>query len=868
MTDNILQTKLHIPPLRSSFVHRDHLIARLTSEPDARLTLVSAPAGYGKTTLVTEWLGGLQTKSVWISLDESDNDPRRFLAYLFAALQQIDAGIGKSAEAMLRSPQPPPDDMILTALVNEIAAVPISFILVLDDYHVLRAPPIYHQVNFLVEHQPRQLHLVVITREDPPLPLARLRARGQMVEIRQADLRFSVDECANFLNQIMGLNLPLGDIAALEHRTEGWIAGLQLAALSMRDRDDISGFVDAFTGSSHYVLDYLIEEVFKQQPADVQEFLLKTSILERLSGPLCNAVTGRTDGQSVLERLEHANLFITPLDQSTTWYRYHHLFADLLRLRLHATGIFSETELHKLASKWLQTEGFLPEAIQHSLAASDWDHAAELIDNQSASLLGRGELITLLGWLKSMPEDEVRARPSLCLDYGWALTLTAQFDAAEPFLDCAERLSQKRNEQLGQVLVAQAYLARARREFVKAIELSERGLVLIAKSDIVSRCLAEFTLGFLYYSTGDYDKAEPALVEACQVARSSGNDFIRQTALGMLGDIQRDRGRLYRPAEFYRQAIEEAHGSPTSARAQMYLAGILYEWNDLKSAEDQLAEALKASLYTGNLETEANVYRGIYRLKQAQGDLAGAQKAMDEIHRMARENGFDLLRYFAAACQTEFAIAQGNIPLALQSMQLVNERLSLEPDLLNMPMVLMHAKLLLSQGQKKEAGARAATLYEESEKVGWTTCMIETRLLQALATSSSTEALQFLREALTLAQPEGFIRTFVDMGEPMKFLLERLRTEGGELKDYVLTLLVAFGEAVRGSKDQPLVEPISERELEILCLLADGLSNREIAEKLVISVGTTKSHVHHILEKLGSASRMQAVAKAGEIGLL
>jgi LuxR family maltose regulon positive regulatory protein len=868
-SSSILQSKLQVPLLRSSLVPRPRLRDRLSAGLAGKLILVSAPAGYGKTTLVAEWLQGLETKATWLSFDEGDNDPRRFLMYLLAALRQIDAGIGQVVEAMMQSPQLPAGDVIMTTLLNEIAAIPQSFLLVFDDYHLLHAPLIFEEVNFLLDYQPQQMRMVVITREDPPLPLPRLRARGQMLEIRQQDLRFTLDECGAFLDQVMGLELPPADIAALERRTEGWIAGLQLAALSMRGRADLSGFVEAFTGSSHFVLDYLIEEVFNQQPADVQDFLLKTSVLERLCGSLCDAVTGRTDSRGRLERLEHANLFILPLDQDCEWYRYHHLFADLLHQRLQTSGNISETDLHRLASQWFQKEGFPAEAIQHSLTAQDWEKAAELISQQSVDMLRRGELITLLGWLKSTPENEIRSRPTLCLDYGWALALTGQYDAAARFLECAEYLLQKRNEQLGQVLIAQAYLARARREFVKAIELSERGLTLIAESDVVSRCMAEFTLGYLYYSTSDYAKAEPALMEACQAARSLGNDFIRQTALGMLGDIQRDRGRLYRAAELYRQALEEAHGSPTSARAQMYLADILYEWNDLKAAEDQIAQALKASRYMGNLETEANVYRVVCHLKLAQGDTAGAQKAMDQIHRIAQENSFDLIRYFAAACQTELAVAQRNIPLALQSMQLVDERLDLEPDVFNMPMVLLQAKLLLVRGQKREAGVLAAKLYERGEKAGWTAYRIETRLLQALATSSSAEALQFLREALKMAQPEGFIRTFVDRGEPMKLLLERLKTEGGELRDYVLTLLAAFGQKkAQDLKPQPLVEPMSERELEVLRLMADGLSNREIGEQLVITVGTTKSHVHHILEKLGTESRMQAAAKARELGLL
>ncbi len=380
MSQNLLATKLYIPPARKNLVPRPRLVQRLdeASQQGQKLLLVSASAGYGKTTLVTEWLRGIHTKTTWLSLDRTDNDPARFLAYLIAALQQIDEHIGENTQAMLQSPQPLPPEVVLTALVNEIASAPTSFILVLDDYHVIEALPIHQQLDFLVEHQPPRMHLVIITREDPPLPLARLRARGQMVEIRQDDLRFSPEESSDFLRRVMGLNLTGDDITTLERRTEGWIAGLQLAALSMQGLDDgseytPSDFIDAFTGSSHYILDYLIEEVFERQPVEVQDFLLRTSILDRLSGSLCDAVANRSGSAALLERLEHANLFIIPLDQSRTWYRYHHLFAELLRQRLHATAALSENELHRLASGWYAAEGFLPEAIHHALAASDWE---------------------------------------------------------------------------------------------------------------------------------------------------------------------------------------------------------------------------------------------------------------------------------------------------------------------------------------------------------------------------------------------------------------------------------------------------------------------------------------------------------------
>jgi LuxR family maltose regulon positive regulatory protein len=577
----ILTTKLNIPPIRPNLVPRSRLIERLRAGIHNKLTLISASAGFGKTTLAAEWLRDEKRAVAWITLDENDNDPARFLVYFLAALNQIDQHAGEATKALLQALQPPPPDFLMTTLVNEIAAIHHPFILAIDDYHVIQTLPIHQQLAFIVEHQPAQMHLAIITREDPPLPIARLRARGHLVEIRQQDLRFSLDECTEFLNQVMGLNLPPTDIAALEHRTEGWIAGLQLAALSMRGRDDLSGFIEAFTGSSHFVLDYLIEEVFRQQSIEVQDFLLKTSILERLSGSLCDAVAGRTDSRSLLEQLEHANLFIIPFDQSCTWYRYHRLFADFLRQRLQITESISESALHRLACQWFANEGLFSEAIHHALAGADWERAAELIGEQSVSMLRRGELVTFLGWLKSLPEDVIRARPHLRRDYGWALALTGQLEAAAPILDCAERTSQNDDEQLGQVMVAQAYLARVRGDNPRAIELSKRALELVSETDVLHRGLAMFTLGFSLFSAGHIAEAEPALMGACEAARVSGNDYARQTALGLLGAIQKNQGRLRRAAEFCQQALDEAHGSPTAAQVRIFLGSILYEWNDL-----------------------------------------------------------------------------------------------------------------------------------------------------------------------------------------------------------------------------------------------------------------------------------------------
>jgi LuxR family maltose regulon positive regulatory protein len=809
-----------------------------------------------------------------LSLDDSDNDPRRFLDYLLAALRQVQADVGRPIEAMLQSPQPPPPEAILTALVNELSAIPQSFLLVLDDYHVIQTPPIHEQLNFLLEHQPPNMRLVIVTREDPPLPLPRLRARGQVTEIRQSDLHFTLEECADFLNQVMGLNLSPADIAALERRTEGWIAGLQLAAVSMQGRDDLSGFIQAFTGSSRFVLDYLNEEVFGRQSPEIKDFLLCTSILERLCAPLCDAILKSGDSSFILhpssfilETLEHSNLFIVPLDQSRQWYRYHRLFADLLRQRLQTAESISESALHCSASQWYANEGLFPEAIYHAIAGRDWEQAADLIGSQSDSLMKRGEVMTLLGWLKSLPEEVIRSRPSLCGDYGWALTLTGQFESAAPFLDCAEQAAQGNDEQLGQVLTAQAFLARSCGDYPRAVALSQRALELIAETDNLNRGLVLLTLGFALLGLGRFAEAEPVLIETCERARLSGNDYARQTALGLLGGIQKMWGRLRRGAEYCRQAIEEASGSPSAAQTQSFLASILYEWNDLAAAEEQLTQARRASEFIGNLAILPEIFRQTIHIRRARGEPVAASEFASEIQQLTQGIESPIARAMIASLRADLALTEDDIPSAEHWARQMTE--GVDPSVLGLSVGMIQSRLLLAQGNRAEAGAILAGMYDSVAKMGLVANMIEVRAFQAVAAENPSDALGFLREAMTIAQPEKFIRTFVDLGEPMKFLLERMKADGGELKDYVLTLLAAFGgESARGSRAQPLVEAMSERELEILRLMAKGLSNREIAERLVITVGTTKSHVHHILEKLGTESRMQAATKARELGLV
>jgi LuxR family maltose regulon positive regulatory protein len=869
VSPNLLATKLYIPPGRKDHVPRPRLTQTLDQgwQQNKKLTLVSAAAGYGKTTLVTAWLHSLAVKTAWLSLDEGDNDPARFLAYLIAALGQIDERVGANTRLMLQSPQPLPPELVLTSLINEIAVVSAPFVLALDDYHVIQAMPVHRQLEFLVEHQTPQMHLVLITREDPPLPLARLRARGQMVEIRQADLRFSPPECTDFLGRIIGLELSSDDIAALERRTEGWVAGLQLAALSMQGCDDLPGFIQAFSGSSYYVLEYLISEVFERQPAEEQAFLLKTSILDRLCGSLCDAVAGRSGSAALLDRLEHANLFLIPLDQSRTWYRYHRLFAELLRQRLRSSAILAEPELHRLASQWFAAEGLLAEAIQHALAAADWDGAAALISRNAEDMLRNGELVTLLGWIKALPDEGICQHPQLCLDYGWALSLTGQLDAADLYLRRAEAAAQGDDALLGTVLVGLAYNLRVRGEAQQAIDVALRARQLLPPEDQLSHSLVALTLGLSYLNIGNLPAAEQVFLQVDQAAQQSQNHYARMTALTYLGIIQAVYGRLHRAAELCRQVIQLGGQSPTVAPAHIELGALFYEWNDLETAARHLEIGIQQSERMGNILIQSDGYRTLAILQQARGDYQGALATIQQADQLAESRqASPANRALNATFRVRLALAQGDLPTA----QVWAAQASSPADAAQSTarLELTPARLLLAQGEKAAASAALAHIYAAASEYAWGAGLIEIRALQSLAAETPAQALNFLSQALALAQPEGYIRTFVDQGEPMRALLERLKAQGGELKRYIQALLAAFEGAEKPSPAQPPVDRLSERELDVLRLMAQGLSNGEIAARLVISLGTVKSHVHSIIDKLAVRSRTQAVARAQELKLL
>jgi len=873
MTEILLHTKLGVPTKRSKAVARLRLLEQANeglsheSEFLRKLTLVSAPAGYGKTTMVSEWLRGLGVPTAWLSLDESDNDPSRFMAYFIAALQSIQPRFVESIQALVQSPQRPPAEVILTILLNELGTLPGLLILVLDDYHAINNLVIHQQISFLLEHLPSHMHLVLITREDPLIPVSRLRARNQVLEIRQDDLRFSVEEIVDFMNRVMQLELTYDDIVALERRTEGWIAGLQLAALSLHGLSNKKNFIQAFTGSNRYILDYLIEEVFNRQPVDIRDFLLKTAVLDRLSGPLCDAVTHRSGCRELLERLDQANMFIVPLDQSRTWYRYHRLFSELLRHQQHLLGQpMDETIIHQRASQWFEAEGYSAEAIQHLLAAQDWRKAAQLIGQVSEGMFNHGEIVTLIGWLEQLPKEIILSQPGLCMAYAWALLLTEKYEQAEPVLQQAEKLAPPGSVFLGQVATAQAYLARALGDNLRVIETSQLALSLLPENDFSSRGNLLMNMGMVHWHEGQLEKAELALVEAQEKAARSGNLYVQLTSEIFLARTLASRGAMREAASKYTSIIQRGLQVPVVALAYFDLGSLHYEWNELEKAELYLQQGLDLSRRTRNVEFQvAGLILQVYLLLARQ-DWNAASSVADQACNLARDFSA-LTRSRCAACQAHVAIKMGD----LKSASLWLEQISVNMD--SHPFYrflgLIQPRLLIAQGRMEEAAEKLNICYETASHAGWGYALVAVQVLQALSANTPETALEFVTDALRLAGPEGYIRTFVDAGTGLVPLL-REAAQRGVAPEYVGWILTFQGTKLKvpTTESSALIEPLSAREIEVLRLVTAGLSNREIAGKLFISPGTAKTHLHNLCGKLGVRNRTEAATRAKELGLV
>jgi len=913
MPETLLRTKLFAPRVRPNLVPRSHLIERLNQGLDLghRLTLVSAPAGFGKTTLVNVWVQQTGQPIAWLSLDENDNDPLRFLAYLVAALNQVEgleATIGRGAIDMLQSPQPPPVKSVLTSLINHVTAVSEGVVFVLDDYHLIDSSPVDDTLTFLLEHLPPQMHLVIATRADPHLPLSRLRARGQLTELRGTDLRVTSSEAAEFLNQIMGLNLSEEDVQALERRTEGWIAGLQLAAISMRGREDISSLIQAFTGSHHYVLDYLIDEVLEQQPKDIQTFLLQTAVLDRLTGPLCDALTGQDNGQGTLELLEHANLFIVPLDEERRWYRYHHLFADLLRQRLRQVHPDLTTTLHSRASEWYEQNGFVDQAIEHAFQAGGFDRAALMIEVYIDALWGQGEHAKLQRWLGQLPDENLFARPNISVYQARYQCNNGQLEAANRTLNAIEKWLEASNtgvattglesslgqaermKQRGRVAATRQLLCSYQGDVPGIIQHGDQALSYLPKEDLTWRSVTAINLGNAQGFKGNMTAAYEARYEALKACEAAGDIFFILIAILNLAITLREQGHLTQTIEACRKQMRLARENGLSqTRTAGYSLAVwgetLAELNELDEAIERAAQGFGLTERSGDMQFLGWSFLCLVRILISRGDLSKAEETIQKMEQVAIESQLPpWIMSQVATWRARLWLAQGKLQAAALWVAERGFEASDEPKPIQeigyflLFDYLIQSRILLAQGRLDEAGKLLQHLLKAAEEGERTSRVIEILMLQALtlrAAGDTDRALTLLKSALTLAEPEGFIRIFVDEGPPMAHLLcEALHR--GIAPDYVRRLLAAFpvdepmqADLKRTEADQSeLVEPLSDRELEVLQLIAEGLTNREIASRLYISLHTVKVHSRNIYGKLDVHNRTRAVSQARALGIL
>lgn len=900
MSVSLLSTKIHIPPLRTNSIPRSRLTEKLLAGVNrpGSFVLLSGPAGFGKTTLLSEFVAEYQRSVAWVSLDEADNDPIRFWTYLVAACQSIQHDIGESALGLLQTPQQLPDETIPTILINDIQRSETDLVLVLDDFHTIQNQSIHKALSFLLDHLPDNLHLIFSTRVDPPWQLARFRARDRLIEIRAADLRFTTEETAAFLNQVMGLNLSAEDVAALEARTEGWIASLQLAAISMRERRDVADFIKAFTGSHVYVAEYLIEEVLGHQSEEVKTFLLQISILERSNAGLCEAVSGRPDSQAMLKNLYQANLFLLPLDDEGQWFRYHHLFADLLRARLQQTVSSEEiAALHQRAATWYEQHEFIAEAVHHRLAARDFNEAARLIGQSANQMVTRGELATLMEWIKALPPDVIPLHPQIIMAKVWALTLVGAVREVEPLLQLAEAQIEVGGETpvtrelAGFAAAIRAFFAMMAGDHPRALELAERAELLLPESSVHARWLLPYTLGAAYRGQGQYEKAVEAFARQVQMGEMYNNLIVWGTGMTGIAIVRRLQGRLREAADTCLQGLQRlvergAIQFGSLAKLEVPLVEVLCEKNELEEAHQRLT-AVIARMQNWTMPTDQlRAFLALMQLQHTQGDLRGAFETLHTAKDLKAQRS--VIRNLARSVdlyEIRLYLQTGEIAEADRLMDMLNPGTSLSVESREQEQIML-ARLRLAQGKPDEAEQILYPLIKDAEAGEGEYALIEMLALQVCvlnAKSDNEAAVEILLRALTLAEPEGFVRIFVDEGERMQQLLvavlHKMETASRQAsqpsKTYIVNLLDAFTGTPKsqvsprsGDKVTGLVEQLTPRELEVLQLIAAGDSNQTVANKLVITLSAVKKHTGNIFGKLNVNSRTQAIARARQLGLL
>lgn len=910
MIPSFLATKFFIPSNPPKAVSRARLIKQLNEgiASKHKLTLISAPAGFGKSTLASEWIASCERQAAWLSLDENDGDTARFLTYFIGALQTISPNLGAESLHTLQSNQTPPIDSILTALLNEIIDTPNDFILVLDDYHLIDAKSIDDIFAFLIDHLPPQMHLVITTREDPSLPISRLRARNQLTEIRAADLRFTLSEAAEFLNQVMNLDLTAEEVTALEARTEGWIAGLQLAALSVKGQEDVHGFIQAFAGDHRYVVDYLVEEVLQSQTEPIRNFLLQISILDRLNGSLCDAVTAQTGSKSKLEQLQRGNLFLVPLDDKREWYRYHHLFADVLRMHLTTEQPEQVSTLHRRASEWYEENNLTTDAIRHSLVGADFERAANLIELAAPVMRMNRQEAMLLSWMKSLPEEIFQYRPMLSIEYVGALLSNGKIEGVEVLLQNAERWLDTMTEEHdqasemvimskdgfiqlpGAIAMYRAGLALAAGNVPETITYAQQVLDLAPEDDGIVRGAAGALLGLASWTVGNLDAAYQSFADGMAHLQKAGHISDAIGGSVYLADIRIVQGRLYDAMHIYKRGLQLAaeHGTPKiRGTADMYvgLSELELERNNLDIAIQHLSKTKEQGEHTGFPQHPFRWRVAMAGIQEAQGNIDDALQLLDEAEHRYTADFSPNVRPIPAM-KVRVWIKQGRLEKALDWARERKLSIEEEPSYLREFEQITFNRILLSQFQGDHAGNLPGVidllerLLKAAEEGGRMGSVIEILILQTLAHQMRKDipaALSALERALKLAEPENYIRMFADEGAAMAALLREVAARK-VMPDYTGLLLSAF-EAERKGLDVEtspsaapvsgsLIEALSQRELDILRLFKTELSGPEIAQELVIALSTVRTHTKSIYNKLNVNSRRGAVKRAMELGLI
>lgn len=917
---SMLQTKFYLPRSRPDAVPRPQLVGLLDRGARATLTLVSAPAGFGKTSLLAQWLERMTQGDrggppvAWLSLDAGDNEPRTYWSHLVTALRMAAPQVGAEGLTLLQAAGAPPIRGLLTTLLNDLGALPADVVLVLDDYHVIESREVHDAMTFLLDHAPRRLHVVISSRSDPAVPLARLRARGELLEVRVADLRFTPEEAASYLNDSMGLDLTAAEVSTLGQRTEGWIAALQLAALSMQGRDDAAGFIESFTGDDRYIVDYLVEEVLQRQPDHIEKFLLQTSILDRLNGALCDAVTGQGGGKAILEGLDRANMFLVRLDDHRRWYRYHHLFADVLRARLREEQPELERALNQRASGWHEQHGQRAEAIRHALVATDYERAAELVEREVPSSRRDRREGVLLGWLEGLPDDVLRRRPVLSVAYAGTLLSNGTVEGVEQRLLDAERwlataqdegpVSKAGTTEMvvvdeaefrrlpGWVAIYRAAQALVLGDASATVDHAQRALALLDEGDAIAIAAASALLGLAAWGRGDLDAAHHAYGTCSALFRRAGHLSDVLACAITLADIRLTQGRLQEAMSTYEQALS----SPLEVRdevrrkrvlrgaADMYvgMSEVHRERNELDAAKECLRISHELGEHSGLPQNQWRWRVAMAGVREAEGDLDAALALLDEAER-AYVGDFAPEVRPVSALKARVWVRQGRLDEAfawtLQRAVSVNDELSYLREFEHLTLARVLMARFAAEGTEHDlanANRLLARVLLAADTGGRAGSVLEVLVLQALAVQlrgDIASALVPLRRALRLAALEGYARVFLDEGPAMLVLLQAAAPNGRPVPAYVSRLLDTGPVEQKVElhvlpKDGSLVEPLSARERDVLRLLATELGGPDIARELVVSLSTVRTHTRSIFAKLGVSNRRAAVRRASELDLL